>query len=199
DRVTGADLDQAGGIVEAGVEAVGRTNRRATGDHSAEVVHAAVARADEALGGGHVAHRAAEVHATRGQRHETVVLVLGLLVDARVARPDVGDRVAGLADPLCGRDHLGHVRVLRKVGRTTDRLPLPRLTLEDRRDREAQRGQCEGGGGHRADAVGPQVHQPAAGHRLALEGAGNVAAGGVLRLRFPVTIWHGASGRWYGD
>src|SRR5437764_11148052 len=77
DRVARADLDQAGRAVHAGVEAVQRTDRRAAGDHAAEVVHAAVARADESLGGGDEAHRTTEVHAARGQRHELVVLVLG--------------------------------------------------------------------------------------------------------------------------
>ena len=51
-----------------GVEAVERAHRRAAVDLAGEVVDAAVARADEALGGLDEAHRAAEVHAARGDR-----------------------------------------------------------------------------------------------------------------------------------
>ena len=62
-RVARADLDVA--VAHARVEAVERAHRRAAGDLAVEVVDAAVARADEALGGLDVADRAAEVHAAR--------------------------------------------------------------------------------------------------------------------------------------
>ena len=68
DRVARADLDLA--VAHAGVEAVERADRRAAGDLALEVVDAAVARADEALRGVDVAHRAAEVHAARGDRDD---------------------------------------------------------------------------------------------------------------------------------
>ena len=63
-----ADLDA--GRAHARVEAVERADRRAAVDLAAEVVDAAVARADEALGGLDEAHRAAEVHAARRDRDE---------------------------------------------------------------------------------------------------------------------------------
>ena len=71
-RVARADLDLA--VAHARVEAVERAHRRAAGDLALEVVDAAVARADEALGGLDVAHRAAEVHAARGDRDELRVV-----------------------------------------------------------------------------------------------------------------------------
>src|SRR6185437_9580038 len=49
-----------------GVEAIEGAHRRAAVDLAGEPVDAAVARADEALGGLHEAHRTAEVHAARG-------------------------------------------------------------------------------------------------------------------------------------
>src|SRR6202042_405295 len=65
DRVARSELDQAGGLVQARVEAVQRAHGGTAGDHPTEVVDAAVARADEALGGDHIPHRAAEVHTAR--------------------------------------------------------------------------------------------------------------------------------------
>src|SRR5262249_19759680 len=58
DRVARADLDEA--LLDARVEAVQRAHRRAADDRAAEVVDAAVARADEALSGLDVVDRAAE-------------------------------------------------------------------------------------------------------------------------------------------
>ena len=98
DRVARAEIDVA--VAHERVEAVERAHRRAAGDLAAEVVDAAVARADEALGGLDVADRAAEVHAPRRQRDVVVQLVVRLGVDRRVALAHVGDRLAGLADAL---------------------------------------------------------------------------------------------------
>src|SRR5581483_4225949 len=81
DRVARADLDQA--VAHTRVEAVQRAHRGSAGDHPAKVVDAAVTRTDESLRGGDEAHRTAQVHAARGQRHELVVLIPGLLVDGR--------------------------------------------------------------------------------------------------------------------
>jgi hypothetical protein len=66
-----------------------------------------VARADEARGGLHEAHRAAEVHAARGDGDVLVVLVGLVGVDLRIALADVGRRLAGLADAVDDRDDLG--------------------------------------------------------------------------------------------
>ena len=82
-------------------------------------------------------------------------------------------------------DHLRHVVGVGEVRRRTDRLPRPLLALEDRRDREPERGKRERRHGDRAGAVGGEVHQPPAGDRLALERAGHAPVERVLRLRFP--------------
>ena len=190
DRVARPDLDQPGRLVQARVEAVERADRRPAGDHPADVIDAAVARADEALGGGHPPHWAAEVHAARGQRDEVVVLVLGLLVDRGVARAHVGDRVAGLAHPGHEHDHLGDVVVVREVARLADRLPLKRRLVEHGRECEAERRQRE-----RRDRDGPgalrgEVHEAPACDGLALEGARHVPIERVLGLRLFVSIWH---------
>src|ERR1700733_4516715 len=58
DRVARAKLDQPGLLVVAGVEPVQRAHRRTTDDLAAEVVDAAVAGADEALGSRDVPDRA---------------------------------------------------------------------------------------------------------------------------------------------
>ena len=88
--VARADLDLA--VAHARVEAVQRAHRRAAGDLALEVVDAAVARADEALGGFDVAHRAAEVHAARRDRDVVVVLVLDLGIELVVVLAHVDGR-----------------------------------------------------------------------------------------------------------
>src|SRR5215207_5106970 len=75
DRVPRADLDLT--VVDAGVEAVERADRRAARDLAVEVVHAAVARAHEALGGVDVPHRAAQVHAARRDGDELLLVPAG--------------------------------------------------------------------------------------------------------------------------
>src|SRR5215203_920994 len=70
DGVARAELDLA--VAHAGVEAVERPHGRPARDAAREVVDAAVARADEALRGVDVAHRAAEVIASGRDRHELI-------------------------------------------------------------------------------------------------------------------------------
>src|SRR4051812_1095231 len=82
-----AHLDLA--VADAGVEVVERPHRRTAGDLAAEVVDAAVARADEPRRGLRPADGAAEVHAPRGERDERLLRV-ERAVDRLVARPDVG-------------------------------------------------------------------------------------------------------------
>jgi hypothetical protein len=65
-----------------------------------------------------------------------------------------------------------------------------RRLLEDRSEREAERGQRERGGGDPADRLGADGHEPASRNRLALEGAGDHPVGGVLGLLL-VLVWHG--------
>src|SRR5215218_7966155 len=91
-----ADLDVA--VAHARVEAVQRADRRAAVDLALEVVDAAVAGTDEALGGGHEAHRAAEVHAARRDRDVRVVLVARLVVELGAVLADVDGRLADVAD-----------------------------------------------------------------------------------------------------
>ena len=100
-----------------------------------------------------------------------------------VARAHVDRRLARLPDPRDLGDDLRHVGVVGEVVGDADRLPLHLGALEDRRaGREAQRGQHEGGGGDRAGAVRRERHEPAPRDGLALEGARDVALGGVLGL-----------------
>ena len=145
DRVARADLDQARRRVDAGVEAVQRAHRRAAGHHAAEVVDAAVARADEALRRRRRSGRGSRGACSARTARPVVVLVLGLGVDRRVALAHVGDRVAGLADPLDDREHLGRCTCVsvKSVGRA-DRLPVERHAAEQRAEREAERRQREG-------------------------------------------------------
>ena len=81
-----------------------------------------MARADEALGGLDEAHRAAEVHAARGDRDERL-LAVGRAVDLLVARPHVDGRLADLADARHDRDDARDVGVGLEVVRLADRLP----------------------------------------------------------------------------
>src|SRR3954451_3845121 len=92
-------------VLDLGLEAVERADRRAAGDGAVELVDAAVARADEALRRLHVADRAAEVHAPRGDRHVGVLEELPGGVAARVALADVDGGLAGLARVGVDRGH----------------------------------------------------------------------------------------------
>ncbi len=188
DRVTRADVDVA--VVLERVEAVERAHRRTAGDLAAEVVDAAVARADETLGGLDVADRAPEVHAARGERDVVVVLVVRLGVDRGVALAHVGDRLARLADPGDDHQHLGDVGELVEIGRRADDLPVERVALEHRAEREPERRQPERRRGDAAGAVRDAGHEPPAGDRLALERPRHLAVGGVLRGLLVSVCWH---------
>jgi hypothetical protein len=191
DRVTRPDLDQPAGLVQPRVEPVKGPHRRAAGDQAPEVIDAAVTRAHEALGGGHEADRAAEVHAPRGERDVVVVLILGLGIDLGVTEADVGDRVAGLADPLDDRDHLRRIGRLNEIAGLADRLPVKRLAAEDRPQGKAKHRQREGGGGDEARPLSDPVHETTTRHRLALEGARHPPVCGVLGFAsFFVPICH---------
>jgi hypothetical protein len=80
-----------------------------------------MARADEAPRRLHEAHRAAEVHAARGDRDELVELVGLVGVDLVVALADVRRRLAGLPDAVDDRDDLGDVGGRRKSSGGADR------------------------------------------------------------------------------
>ena len=132
-------------------------------------------RADEVAGGGDEADRAAEVSAAGRDRH-----VLGrVLVEVGAALADVDGALAGLADALDDRDHLRLVGVGREVVGAADRLPGLLGAVEDRRDREAQRGQAERSRGDAARRLAADRDRAAACDRLALEGARHAA---VLRV-----------------
>ena len=149
-----------------------------------------MARADEALGRLHEAHRAAQVHAARGDRDVLVVLVGLVGVDLRVALADVGRRLAGLPDAGDDRDDLGHVGGDRELVERADGLPALLGLLEHRAQGEAERRQQEGRGGHGAGDVRRARHEPPPRHRLALEGARDPAVGGVLALGLSAVVGH---------
>ena len=126
DRVTGADLDLT--VAHPCVEVVERAHRRPAGHLTLEAVDPAVARADEALRRGRPAHRAAQVHAARGDRDDRRVGRRRrgdalALVELRVAAADVDGRLADGADALRGRDDARDVVVVREVVRLADRRP----------------------------------------------------------------------------
>src|SRR5438309_236178 len=95
DAEAGTDLDAVVGG-DPRVEAIERAHRGPARAQAAEVVDAAVARADEAPGGRDVAHRAAGVHAARGERDDLVEPALGLGVDRAIALAHVDGRLADL-------------------------------------------------------------------------------------------------------
>src|SRR4029453_17653677 len=135
----------------ARVEAVERADGRAAGHLPGELVDAAVARADEALRRLDVADRAAQVHAAGGDGDELVVLVLDRAVDLLVVLADVDGRLADLAHVALDRQDLGAVGVVDEIVGAPDVLPSGLLALEDRAEREAQRGQDDR---RRRDAAG---------------------------------------------
>ena len=181
-----------------GVEAIERAHRRAAVDLAGEAVDAAVARADEALRRLHEAHRAAEVHAARGDRDVLVVLVGLVGVDLRIALADVGRRLAGLPDAVDDRDDLGHVGRDRELVERADLLPaLRRCVSNTGPSGEAESRQQERGRGHGAGDVGRPGHEPPPRHRLALEGARDPAVGGVLALGLSAVVGHLGGGEPY--
>ena len=172
------------------VEAVQRAHRRAAGDLTAEVVDAAVARADELARPPRRSGPGSRGACSATTARCTVELVVRLDVDRRVALAHVRDRLAGLADARDDRDHLGDVVELGEVVGLADDLPLERLALEDRAEREAQRGQRERGCGDAAGAVRDGLHEAAPGDGLTLEGPRHSAVGRVLRGLLVAVCWH---------
>ena len=135
DAVARAELDLA--LADAGLEMVERAHRRAADPFALEVVDAAVAGADEVAGRLDEADRAAEVGAAVGEGDD----FLRVLAELLGALADVGGGLADVADPLrFGEDDLA-VGVFDEVADRADRLPALLAAMEDRGDREADRGE----------------------------------------------------------
>src|SRR3954453_1905527 len=188
-----ARADPEVGAPHLGVEAIERAHGRTAVDLALEVVHPAVAGADEAPGRLDEAHRAAEVHAPRRDRDVLAVAVGRALVDLRVALADIDGRLAGLADARAERDDLRDVVVVRELVDGADVVPGLLVLLEDRPQREAERREGDRRDGHRAGDVRRTAHEAAPRHRLAFEGARDPAIGRVLRLGLFAILGHFAA------
>ena len=99
-------------------------------------------------------------------------------------------RLAGLADALDDRDHPRLVGLGDELVERADRLPVLLGLVEDRRDREAERGQDDRRAGDAADRLAGDREDLAAGHRLALEVADRLHLGELVGTAFA-----GRSGR----
>src|SRR5205807_6041962 len=109
---------------DTGVETVERPHRGAPHAAAEQVVDAAVAWADEALGRVDPAHGAAEVRAAAGDRYVRRAPVVGVGVDFRVVPAHVDGRLARLADSGRERQGDGHVVGGREGAHAANRLPV---------------------------------------------------------------------------
>src|SRR5205807_9996234 len=128
------------------VEAVERARGRSSRTHPADVVYAAVARADESFGGRDEVHGTANVHAPARDRHEAVEAIFGLGVNEGVPPTDVHGRLTRLADAGSNRDHPACDGAIVEVARRTDRLPVRPSSREHGSEGEAERGKRDGSG-----------------------------------------------------
>ena len=172
----------------ARVEAVERTHRRPAHAAAEQVVHAAVARADEALRRVHPAHGTAEVRAAAGDRDVGGVAVVGVGVDFGVVPAHVNRCLARLADVRRHRHDHRDVVVVGELANVADRFPAVGGAFEDRPDRKAERGQRERAGRDRAGGVRGPGHEAPPRDRLALEGSRDAPVDRVLGLVLCVLV-----------
>ena len=132
-----------------------------------------MAGTDEAPRRGHVADRAAHVHAARGERDHVVVLDLDRPVDFGVVLAYVRQGPSSLPDARLDRDHHRYVIRGAEARERTDVLPRAGCAMKHRGDCKSERRQGEGRHRDRARRVGRTGHEATACDRFAFKGTGD--------------------------